>query len=679
MATVILREPKFAIVPALSADRAAAAREAAKAHIDAVAAAANAATVAADRLAVNAAIAGWGSATGLMMPAASRAVLAGVTSPVGSAFLYEAGRSGVFTWYPTDFATALGGSLATVDPRQGLYVPPASAPTGASGAWVREARDGDFDPRWWGALYAGADETLHNQDAINFAAGWGRPVFWPELIATVSLLSLVAGSRVKTAGLGTVIQQKSGTTTDTRLLNVVGSDVAIGDLTVRGNIASDSGEQMHGIFIQPDGTTGDMSNITIGNVVGEDLRGDVIYVGTDTVSGSTLEGVNIGDVHGDDVLRNVLSITGGRGMNIGRVTGSQVGFMHFDIEPDPGAQPPTDIDVESITGNYAACAPTAAAEAADQIHIRVLDLDPTGHGASQAYAPGAALSDAFSIRNTKYIRVDDFKANGFNGQALQQIWNSGELGSQRISLGRVELSNCCLTETTYNSFIEGIAGVTILSIERLIATPTLTTHRVLQNCNGSEVDKSVLSGPVGSWRAFSACTDSIFKKVTQTNGIEIVGCHRSDIFGGTFNGATFSSFNDDVQVFGVTSNASTAQNSGGSRVVFFGSNLDGTHWLERAYTSSNTIWSVDALGAGTATGSYTAQGGGNYMSASEFRVSGTKVVGARKSGWTLATGTATRGTFATSTVTLAQLAEHVKALIDDLHSGGGGSHALLTT
>ena len=41
-------------------------------------------------------------------------------------------------------------------------------------------------------------------------------------------------------------------------------------------------------------------------------------------------------------------------------------------------------------------------------------------------------------------------------------------------------------------------------------------------------------------------------------------------------------------------------------------------------------------------------------------------VGAKSTGWTAATGTATRTTFDTATVTLPQLAEHVKALIDDL-------------
>jgi hypothetical protein len=50
---------------------------------------------------------------------------------------------------------------------------------------------------------------------------------------------------------------------------------------------------------------------------------------------------------------------------------------------------------------------------------------------------------------------------------------------------------------------------------------------------------------------------------------------------------------------------------------------------------------------------------------------------ARKTGWSTATGSATRTTFVTSTVTLEQLAERVKALIDDLHATAG--HGLIGT
>ena len=53
-----------------------------------------------------------------------------------------------------------------------------------------------------------------------------------------------------------------------------------------------------------------------------------------------------------------------------------------------------------------------------------------------------------------------------------------------------------------------------------------------------------------------------------------------------------------------------------------------------------------------------------------LRVAGTQVIGTRKTGWAAATGTPTRTTFATTSVTLPQLAERVKALIDDLTTHG---------
>jgi hypothetical protein len=43
-----------------------------------------------------------------------------------------------------------------------------------------------------------------------------------------------------------------------------------------------------------------------------------------------------------------------------------------------------------------------------------------------------------------------------------------------------------------------------------------------------------------------------------------------------------------------------------------------------------------------------------------------QVLTSRRTGWTAATGSSDRTTFATSTVTLATLAAHVKSLIDDL-------------
>jgi hypothetical protein len=53
-----------------------------------------------------------------------------------------------------------------------------------------------------------------------------------------------------------------------------------------------------------------------------------------------------------------------------------------------------------------------------------------------------------------------------------------------------------------------------------------------------------------------------------------------------------------------------------------------------------------------------------------IHIRGNRVLGPRITGWAAATGTATRTTFATGSVTTAQLAERVKALIDDLTTQG---------
>ena len=63
-------------------------------------------------------------------------------------------------------------------------------------------------------------------------------------------------------------------------------------------------------------------------------------------------------------------------------------------------------------------------------------------------------------------------------------------------------------------------------------------------------------------------------------------------------------------------------------------------------------------------------GGITVDTGNSYKVNNVAVVGATKTGWTAATGTATRTTFATATVTLEQLAQRVKALLDDLISHG---------
>jgi hypothetical protein len=64
-----------------------------------------------------------------------------------------------------------------------------------------------------------------------------------------------------------------------------------------------------------------------------------------------------------------------------------------------------------------------------------------------------------------------------------------------------------------------------------------------------------------------------------------------------------------------------------------------------------------------------------FDATTSFRIGGTKVVGARQTGWTIPTGTTARGTFDTESVTLVQLARRVYSLIADL--GASSGHGLI--
>jgi hypothetical protein len=65
----------------------------------------------------------------------------------------------------------------------------------------------------------------------------------------------------------------------------------------------------------------------------------------------------------------------------------------------------------------------------------------------------------------------------------------------------------------------------------------------------------------------------------------------------------------------------------------------------------------------------------NLQTGATLSVVGNQVVGPQMTGWALPTGTTSRSTFDTATVTTAALAQKVKALIEDLHESAG--HGLL--
>jgi hypothetical protein len=152
---------------ASSASATAAGTSAANANTSAISAAASAsaADISADTAEAAAAVASTSIATvpNATAHAATRTALAGLLSGNGPVFLREAGREGMFVWDSSNLS-----AFVTADTAQGIYVAPASAPTGASGAWVRKF-SGPIDIRWFG--YAADDNGTAGTDNAPFIAG----------------------------------------------------------------------------------------------------------------------------------------------------------------------------------------------------------------------------------------------------------------------------------------------------------------------------------------------------------------------------------------------------------------------------------------------------------------------------------------------------------------------------
>jgi hypothetical protein len=123
---------------------------------------------------VAAALAGLGG--GASSVAATRTALAAIASPSGSMYLAESGREGWFTW-----SSSNNSANVTADAAQGIYVPPASATSGASGAWVRKFPAGIAFAEWFGV---DPTVTANHDVAINAALA----------LAAVSVLMLPSGT-----------------------------------------------------------------------------------------------------------------------------------------------------------------------------------------------------------------------------------------------------------------------------------------------------------------------------------------------------------------------------------------------------------------------------------------------------------------------------------------------------
>lgn len=349
-----------------------------------------------------------------------------------------------------------GGAVYVRAVEEPAGIPTAAAGRSADGAWWRLA-EASVDLRMLGARGdASEDSTAIAQAALDAFDDVmiGRGTY------LISTLNVGSRKRIRTDGAATVLRQAAGVPPGTPCLRLAGSEIVLGDIRLIGNIATDTGEQNHGIVIRGEGSIAD---IRVGNVIGEEIRGDVIIVAG--VTGAEVRNVAIGDVRGRNILRNVVSITGGENITLGHVEADACGLYTIDLEPNPNSQPIRAVSVGSVRGASIGLVGLHARQFVETVDIGFLDLDP-GHTKDSAPPYGYrenTIKFGIHARNIRDLRVRNFRARNISHQPFFYIYNAGELLGDDIVFERIDIAGCDAGETVYNTLFQ-CSGVSRISI-----------------------------------------------------------------------------------------------------------------------------------------------------------------------------------------------------------------------
>lgn len=341
------------------------------------------------------------------------------------------------------------------------------------------------DGAWWDLaeevptiLQFGGDRTGTTDATALFASMLSAfdTIKAPTGIWKVSEIVLTDGQRLLTEGMETIFQQITGVV-GTRVISIEGSDVVLESCTIRGNIATDTDEQNHGVFIRG---AADIESIVIGDILGENLRGDVVYVGG--LPTAKVTGVTIGNIVANNVYRNGVSVTGGEQVSIKRITGSAVGYFMFDAEPNVNSQKIDGIHVESIRGSFVGVVGLLGQQATrvGNVSFGTLDLSPNNTtDSTPGYAPRSFIDDdGLTLRNCDSVKIAMFKARDFPRAVGWVTTNNGEFGCGNLDIGSLDVENCSTVDATYRSLFVLGSGIRKFRIGGGYARLFSSSHRV---------------------------------------------------------------------------------------------------------------------------------------------------------------------------------------------------------
>lgn len=373
----------------------------------------------------------------------------------------------------------------------------------------------------------------------------GADVYWPAGTLSVSVLTADgSGYNIRTAGgRKTILAQRTGTSETTgQILNIKGSQINVGDLAFTGNISTDTLEFHHCVYIYDDAAVATPKDITLGNLYGTDIRGDVLYIGA--MASRPCTGIRFGVVSGTNVYRNLLTVAGGEVVGDAVINAGPVGYRDIDVEPNVGGSQPTTLILNYAKIGILQITSDDSALANDLVQIGELDCLFGRIAATTPAFPSTPGTNAQAVQcqYVRLLKIGYFKARDYN--YIPFVSSSSSIKSN-VLIDVADFSNCCVTETTYNSLFadQGTGGIESLEIGTLIATLFSTTKMVF-NSNGmkvrvrrgtvsggllmasthdSQIENLTLDMNSATGFAFNDCDNNFLQNVTFTNASSATG------------------------------------------------------------------------------------------------------------------------------------------------------------
>lgn len=434
------------------------------------------------------------------------------------------------------------------------------------------------------------DDTVAIQAAIDMAKANGGTIVFRGGTYLVETLTIDGANYELDTSSGVTFKQKSGLSGTHPILHFSKARrVSMGGARFIGNIATDTGEAHHAVYMES------CKSVSLGSLYGTDIRGDVLYhYARDSSYDEMAFGNFVESVSGTNVFRCLVALVGG-GCDVGAIINDgPVGYREFDVEPNiGGAYQPVSTWIGYIRGGCSQITSDDVAIKNNRVEIGTYEADwnliaaTTPAYTSPPGANGFGLNVGY-CRSVKIglLKLKDYKSFPVN---LHGGWDS-------FRIDTLHVENCNQTENTYKSIFvqQGTAGRGLLEIGYMTGVLT-AADRIFFRANAGELRVKVSGGAVtASNLAVNATLDAsdLYVDANSWAGFILLLSPKSRLTNCEFandSAATLSRQSNDVVLENVTAAPSVIATVNNDNMTIINSVLNGARYQYRRLSTNAAV------------------------------------------------------------------------------------------